>query len=285
MIETYLLEQLVAFSECGTLLKASESLHVTQPALSRSMKKLEQELGISIFYRENSKITLNETGKVAVEYAKKALEANQEFENRVLAFDRSLRTINLGSCAPLPITDLVPVLQDRMPGKTITAEIASDEELISRLKNHFYQLVILHQKPTDKSIFYQRLLNEQLYISLPKGHPLSKKKSVTLKELQNIRMLANGNIGFWKELLLQYFSIDNILFQNNFDAYTELIHASNLPFFNSNQYLQRGYDEVGRISIPITDEEVQVTYYLACLESDQKKYRSIFNYTRGIVLS
>ena len=78
MIETYLLEQFAAFARCGTLLKASEELHITQPTLSRSMKKLEEELGVSIFHRENSKLSLNETGKVAAEYAKKALQANQD---------------------------------------------------------------------------------------------------------------------------------------------------------------------------------------------------------------
>ena len=78
MIETYLLEQFAAFARFGTLLKASEELHITQPTLSRSMKKLEEELGVSIFHRENSKLSLNETGKVAAEYAKKALQANQD---------------------------------------------------------------------------------------------------------------------------------------------------------------------------------------------------------------
>ena len=65
MIETYLLEQFAAFARCGTLLKASEELHITQPTLSRSMRKLEEELGVSLFHRENSKLSLNETGKVA----------------------------------------------------------------------------------------------------------------------------------------------------------------------------------------------------------------------------
>ena len=88
MIETYLLEQFVAFARFGTLLKAAEELHITQPTLSRSMKKLEDELGISLFHRENSKLSLNETGKVAAEYAEKALSANQDFIDHVVSFDR-----------------------------------------------------------------------------------------------------------------------------------------------------------------------------------------------------
>ena len=42
MIEIYLLEQLEAFARCGTLSAAAEELHLSQPALTRSMKKLEQ---------------------------------------------------------------------------------------------------------------------------------------------------------------------------------------------------------------------------------------------------
>lgn len=51
MIETYLLQQLIAFSKNGTLSAASENLHISQPALSQSMKKLEDILGVPIFER------------------------------------------------------------------------------------------------------------------------------------------------------------------------------------------------------------------------------------------
>ena len=46
MIEIYLLEQLAAVAEHGTLIKAAEALYLSQPALSRSMKKLETQLGV-----------------------------------------------------------------------------------------------------------------------------------------------------------------------------------------------------------------------------------------------
>ena len=108
MIENYLLEQFVTVAKCGTLLKAAEELHVTQPSLSRSMKKLEEEFGVSLFHRENSKIILNETGTVAAEHAERVLEANREMVDHVLSFERPLRTIYVGSCAPLPMNDLFP---------------------------------------------------------------------------------------------------------------------------------------------------------------------------------
>lgn len=52
MIEVYELQQFTAFTEYRTLSEAAEILHLSQPALSRSMKKLEEDLGISLFIRK-----------------------------------------------------------------------------------------------------------------------------------------------------------------------------------------------------------------------------------------
>ena len=68
MIEIRLLEQLAAFAEYGTLSMAAEKLHTSQPALTRSMKKLEDELGIDLFIRSKNHLELNETGRKAAEY-------------------------------------------------------------------------------------------------------------------------------------------------------------------------------------------------------------------------
>ena len=100
MIEIYLLEQLCAFAEYGTLSKAAESLHISQPALSRSMKKIEEELGVSLFERDKAKISLNETGELAAKLATELLSLNLGMVRRIKAFDRSQRSITVGACAP-----------------------------------------------------------------------------------------------------------------------------------------------------------------------------------------
>ena len=285
MIETYLLEQFEAVARCGTLLAASEELHVTQPSLSRSMKKLEEELGVSLFHRENSKISLNETGKLAADYAKRALEANQEMIDRVIAFDWSLRTVSLGSCAPFPINALMPMLQEHMTGKTLSTELqADDDRLLRDLRSHVYQLVILHEYPEDKDLYCQRYLEEQLYITLPEDHSLAKRDSVTFDDLKGMRILMTAGIGFWMDITLKHLSASDLLIQNSMDALGELIDASMLPFFNSSQMLSLGYEFPGRVSLPITDSDAHTTFWVACLASEQQKYRSLFSAVRGTLL-
>ena len=51
MIELYQLEQLTAFAKHGTLSKAADELHMSQPTLTRSMQKLESEFGVSLFMK------------------------------------------------------------------------------------------------------------------------------------------------------------------------------------------------------------------------------------------
>ena len=282
MIEIYLLEQFAAFVRCKTLLKASKELHITQPTLSRSMKKLEGELGVPLFRRENGKLSLNETGKVAAEYAEKVLRANRDMIDHILAFDRSLRSISLGSCSPYPINELVPILQEQLPGKTLITELDSrDDRLISGLRSRLYQIIVLHEYPEAQDLFCQRYMDEQIYITVPGDHPLAKKKYVYFEDLKELRILMTAHIGFWMDVTRSKLPESNLLIQNSLEALGDLIEASNLPFFNSDRMIRSGAVIPGRVPIPIEDPEAKATYWVACLSSDQKKFRSLFGAIHG----
>ena len=67
-MRTEVIQEFLVFARHLNFSKAAAELHITQPALSRNMKKLETTLGVSLFNRESSRITLNETGKIAAEY-------------------------------------------------------------------------------------------------------------------------------------------------------------------------------------------------------------------------
>ena len=103
MIDTYLLEQLCAVLDCGTLSAASEKLHLTQPSLTRSMQKLEDLLGVKLFDRAKNRVHLNENGRLAAECAKHILMEEQDMISRVRALDRSSRTLAVGMISPGPM--------------------------------------------------------------------------------------------------------------------------------------------------------------------------------------
>lgn len=78
MIEFNQLEHLVSIAKNKTISKAAEELLISQPGLTRSMQRLEDDLGLSLFNRKKNKIELNENGKLAVEFAQKLLDGREE---------------------------------------------------------------------------------------------------------------------------------------------------------------------------------------------------------------
>lgn len=284
MIEIFLLEQLAAFEKCGTLTQAAEELHITQPALTRSMHKLEDAFGVALFERSKSKIALNETGKVAARYAQRVLEADREMVEQVVAFDRSRRTIVLGACAALPINLLMPALQEQFGGMAITSELSSDEKLIAGLRNRTYQLAILHECPTAEDLFCQRYLDERLCVALPTEHPLASREAVTFQDLDGLSLLAHRNAVFWVEICKQKLPHSKLLAQDSVEILHELVDSSTLPAFSSDRAVERGCESEGRVTIPICDEDAFATYYLACLQSEKTKYNALFHAARSAVI-
>ena len=183
MFELYQLEQLLAVEECGTLSSAAEQLHISQPALSRSMQRLEAELQVTLFTRQKNKIELNESGRMAVDYARKVIEQSRDMISRIQAFDRSRRTILVGACAPAPLWEIPPRLSDLYPDMTISYEIRENEVLLQGLRDGVYQLIVLPFAVEDPGIICERYGEEHLFFSLPPAHPLSGSKALYMKDL------------------------------------------------------------------------------------------------------
>lgn len=103
MIDYYLLQELVTFARVGTLGKTAAELNLTQPAVTHSMKKLEDELNVKLFDRKPNKISLTETGKYAARQAKILLDDNANFIEKVGRFEQNQITITIAANAPGPL--------------------------------------------------------------------------------------------------------------------------------------------------------------------------------------
>ena len=280
MIALYLLEQLDAFARLGTLSKAAEELHISQPALTRSMKKIEAEMGVALFHRDLRKLTLNAAGTVAAEYARRILSEEREMRERVYEADRRERTLTLGSCAVLAVNHLMPVLTRSFPGKSILTEIVPDEDLLARLKNRSCQLAVFHSRPADPALFCQRYLRERITISVPDSHPLAAKSELTGADLAGCSILT-FSVGFWVPLFRERLPRTSFLVQTDADTMIELVEASDLFVFNSDQMLKDGYVPPRRKNIPLREDFADVVYYAACLDSEKARYASFFNAIRA----
>ena len=278
MIELYELRQFAAFAECGTLSEAAEKLHLSQPALSRNMKKLEEDLGVPLFVRRKNKLELNENGQYVLMLAKELLSDAQEFTKKVQSFDRKNRTISLGLCAPAPGWLITPVLGSLYPEKTLQTEIVEESQLLSGLEDGTYQLIALSHKPEGEQYFAKECGRESLMFALPKGHRYARRKSLSFAEMNGENMILMNNIGFWNYVHAETMPASRFLIQSDRFSFNELVRSSSLPSFTTDlakKYLETADLRDLRIEVPVSDPEASVTYYLVCLKKAQKEYRAL----------
>lgn len=278
MIEIYLLEQLKAFHDCGTLSAASEQLHLSQPALSRSMKKMEEILGVTLFERQKNKIALNENGMMAAGYAAKILEQEKDMIERIRAFDRSRHTITLGSCAPLPIYQLAPVLSQNYSDMTVASEIKKEDLLLRGLQEDTYQVIVLTHPVKSAEVESLRWKDEHLFITIPPAHPLASRSGIHLHELNGQAMLIYSQVGFWFDLCKEKMPDTHFLVQNEMDALGELVMASALPAFATDQVGYSDQRSRNRVTIPVLDAEANVTYYCIFKKKSRKLLKAFLNH-------
>ena len=202
----------------------------------------------------------NENGRMAAEYARQVMEKCQDMIGRVQAFDRSQRTILLGSCAPAPLWEIPPVLSDLYPDRTISSEMRENDVLLQGLRDNFYQLIILPYPVEEPGISCVKYGEEHLYFSLPPAHPLSGSKELYMKDLNGETMLLRNRLGFWRNVTDQKMPDTRFLEQEDV-AFEELVKFSALPSFTTDVVLHREGNPVNRVNIPILDDEANVTYY------------------------
>lgn len=274
-MELYQLKQLTAIYRCKTLSKAAEELHLSQPALSRSMQKLEEELQVPLFIRQKNKIEFNENGELAVSHAEKILDQLKNMTTQIRQFDRSRHTISVGSCAPAPLWEIVPMLSDSYSAMTISTEIKENEVLEKGLEDGTYQLIILPYPLKGEDTCYVKFGEEHLYFSLPPAHPLSGSKSLRFGDLNGETMLLRSRIGFWNHVKEKMPDTHFLVQEENY-AFDELVKASALPSFTTDLVTKREGIVSNRILIPISDEEASVTYYCVCKLTVKKELNGLF---------
>ena len=261
MIELHFWEQLTTIAECGTLSAASEKLHLTQPALSRSMKRLEELLDVTLFERGKNKITLNETGKMAAEHAIRLLEHESDLVDKIRTYDQAHRTLGIGSCAPVPLREFVPHLMTRYPSQTISSELQSEEILLRKFHEGMLQMIILNHPIDEPDIRCRELMKEKMFFCVTKLNPLAGHKEVSLQDIDGQTILLYSKIGFWYDVFKEKLPHSRLLLQSEFDIFRELADASEFPFFVSDWHLKNSSLSEQRICIPITDTEASIIYY------------------------
>ena len=256
------LEQLVTFADLGTLSKAAEHLHISQPSITRTMQHLEDAFGVSLFVRGKNRIALNQTGEKAVALARTLLADADHVLQEVQSFDRRLHTIAVESCAPAPLWTFLPKLAAQFPDRIISSKLTPIPEILTHVQSGTCEFGIIPFPETLPDINCTPLIREELSVCLTKGHALARAGSVTFAMLNGFNCLLRSEIGFWNEMCRKKMPSSRFLVQTDDFEFKELIKNSSLPCFTTN--LATDLDDIlkDRIILPVTDPEANVTYHL-----------------------
>lgn len=280
MIEIHLLEALAAFYQFGTLSAAAKHLHISQPALSRSMKRLEEILNVSLFTRTKNSISLNDTGILAAQLAQDILNSENRMIQMVRYYDSSLHTISIGSEAPGPIMEIPSLMTQLYPDMSITCETENEENLLQGLEDQKYNIIILSHPMDIPNIECLPYSTESLYVSIPSDHPLKKFKDtgVTFEDIDGNTFLQISYVGVWDEIKKKMLPNSKILRQSDRESLNALENASSLLSFATDVSLRsiRERNNPNRILIPIIDPEATVQFY--CLMKKDKRLNPFIQY-------
>ena len=283
-MELYQLRALIAFAECGNLSKAAEAVHTSQSALSRSMKNLEDELGVPLFSRTKNTIALTETGTLAVRHAQIVVSAHNDMIRTVREEERRRHSFSFGSIAPAPMWELTPIASNLFAGKTVSADLQETEAaLIRGLNEGVYNLIILlrplEEKNPDGTPRYicKPFIKEELSVLLPVSHRLAKRKTLQLKDLAGEKILIYNKIGFWYSVCKEKIPDAVFLEQSELSALREIVSASELPSFRTN--VTNSLDSIpsDKIAIRLSDPEVNVRFWCICLTKKEAEYAALFD--------
>lgn len=181
------LRAFVAVAELNSFRAAAESIHLSQPALSRRVEKLESALGVRLFERTTRSVSLTAVGR---DFSRKARSLLDDLENSLLSMHQ-VAASQLGevviACVPSAVYYFLPkVLRDyheqypRIRVRIIDDSANAVLESVARGEADFGINIIGTQEP---EIEFQAILKEPFVAACRRDHPLASKRKVTWAEL------------------------------------------------------------------------------------------------------
>jgi LysR family transcriptional regulator, benzoate and cis,cis-muconate-responsive activator of ben and cat genes len=189
-VELRHLRYFVAVAEAENVLRAAtQKLHVSQPAVSRQIRDLEDELGVQLFERTGKSVRLTDAGFLFLREARALLERTDEAVRNVRAFGQAGETeLHVGYAQALRARLVSPTLrsfQQEMPKIHVKLHDWSYEKIFAGLRDGQLQLAFVIRPPKRgevRDIRFEELLREQVRLAVSPVHPLAQRRSVSLAD-------------------------------------------------------------------------------------------------------
>jgi DNA-binding transcriptional LysR family regulator len=202
------LRYFLAVGEAMSFTRAAAQLRVGQPALSRQVQDLEDEIGVDLLRRSPRGVTLTAEGKLFLEEARELLKRADETVKKVRALARGeFGELHVGY-APSPTVEILPpalaAFQKAVPRVKVLLYDLSSEELITGLRNATLDLAVMFHSSSEQiaGVEFEVLRTYPLCVAMTATHPFARLKFVTLEKLA-----AEPLIGFRRKDYPAYYHV------------------------------------------------------------------------------
>lgn len=182
------LRYFLRIAETKSFTRAAELLFVSQPALSRSVQKLEEELGVPLFVRKSRVVELSDSGSKFKIRAEQILTLVDDTKAQ-LTDDGKTGRVRIGAIPTVAPYFLPTFLKSFAKNFTeATAEVYEDttKNLLHQLTQGEIDFAVLALPVNEKHIEVESLFEEELLLALPRQHELCDKPQIRLKDLEQI---------------------------------------------------------------------------------------------------
>lgn len=187
------LKYLIALSEHRHFGKAAKACFVSQPALSMQIKKLEDTLGVQLLERTQKSMLLTDIGNTIVQHAQTILvHADEIREMAKQARDPESGEIRMGlfpTLAPYLLPHIFPKICQPFPNLEIYLVESKTQELLEKLRHGKLDATLLALPLAETDLTSAPLFEEEFHLAVSPTHPLAKKNSIQLSDLENQPLL------------------------------------------------------------------------------------------------
>lgn len=187
------LRYIVAVARERNFRRAAEKSFVSQPALSLAIKKLEDELGVSLFERKTSEVTMTPVGERIVEQAARVLdEAARIRDIAQQGSDQLTGALRLGvihTIGPYLLPDLITVLSQIAPQMPLEVEENTTASLEVQLRSGAIDAAIIALPFNLPGVETQALYDEKFMVVVPSGHAWASKQTIVATDLSDEKVL------------------------------------------------------------------------------------------------
>jgi DNA-binding transcriptional LysR family regulator len=179
--------------EHGSISQAARHLFISQPAVTRQIRALEDYYGVSLFDRSGGRLQVTEAGQRLYPYIKAILEDHHRAKEALSELMGEYRNhVSIGATLTIGeylLPGLLKSLKQHHPDLKLTIQIDNTQHILESLTEHAIDLALVEGRVDDDTFLVEPFAQDELILICPKGHPWAKREFITTDELIEERII------------------------------------------------------------------------------------------------